>query len=160
VRPRLGEEDAPAVLADRDVPEVRPALPADVDRRTEVDVLGRQLGPHLGPPPPEPRLPGLQRPLQPPVVGQPDVAVDLLLVVGAQRPRSRAKLARCRVPSRVRARWGPAAPGRVKIQFCQAESRPKILDSSVSGPANRWLGSMPVRASGLSEDRSSRAMRI
>jgi hypothetical protein len=38
--------------------------------------------------------------------------------------------------------------GRWKIQFCQAERRPKILVSMVSGPAKRRLASMPVMASG------------
>src|SRR5512143_3544758 len=39
---------------------------------------------------------------------------------------------------------GPVELGRVKIQFCQADSRPKILVSSVSGPTKRSDASMPV----------------
>jgi hypothetical protein len=50
--------------------------------------------------------------------------------------------------------------GRLKIQFCQAVSRAKILVSRVSGPTNRWLASMPVSASGLSEARPSSTIRI
>ncbi len=41
------------------------------------------------------------------------------------------------MPNRRSAPSGPEAFGRVKIQFCQAVSRPKILVSMVSGPAKR-----------------------
>jgi hypothetical protein len=41
------------------------------------------------------------------------------------------------VPNRRSAPSGPDALGRLNIQFCQADSRPKIFVSSVSGPANR-----------------------
>ncbi len=54
---------------------------------------------------------------------------------------------------------GSRGVGPTKIQFCQAVSRPKILVSRVSGPTKRWLASMPVRASGLSEARSSSTIR-
>ena len=48
----------------------------------------------------------------------------------------------------------------MNTQFCQAVRRPKILVCGVSGPANRRFASIPVSASGLSEARSSQAMRI
>ena len=73
--------------------------------------------------------------------------------------RFRSKSARWPVPNWRSAPSGPEALGRVKIQFCQAVSRPKILVSSVSGPAKRWLASRPVSASGLKLARSSSAMR-
>ena len=53
----------------------------------------------------------------------------------------------------------PTALGRLKIQFCQAVSRPKIRVSIVSGPGKRRLASIPVIASGLKLARSSRKMR-
>ena len=63
------------------------------------------------------------------------------------------------VPYTLSAPLGPTAFGRWKIQFCHAESRAKILLSSVSGPPNRSDASMPVRASGENAARSSIAMR-
>ena len=64
---------------------------------------------------------------------------------------------RCRTPA---ARpWSPTAFGRWKIQFCHADSRAKILLSSVSGPPKRSEASMPVSASGEKAARSSMAMR-
>ncbi len=79
----LGQEDAPAVFGQRHVVEVRPALTADGDGGAQVDVLGGQRRAHLRPPLQEPRLPRLQRPLQPPVLGQVDVVRDPLGVVDA-----------------------------------------------------------------------------
>ena len=49
----------------------------------------------------------------------------------------------------------PAAFGRWKIQFCHADSRPKMRVSMVSGPAERRLASIAVNASGENEARSS-----
>src|SRR5258708_1857536 len=63
-------------------------------------------------------------------------------------------------PKSLRAPCSPTALGRLKIQFCQAERRPKILVSIVSAPAKRRLASMPVRASGDRLARSSTAARI
>src|SRR5688572_13067639 len=62
-------------------------------------------------------------------------------------------------PYMVRAPRGPTALGRWKIQFCQADRRPKILVSSVSGPAKRKEASMPVSASGEKAARASIAIR-
>src|SRR5918992_1284718 len=42
IRTRLGQEKPPPILIDGDMVEVGPPLPADVDRRTEVDVTGGQ----------------------------------------------------------------------------------------------------------------------
>ena len=54
----------------------------------------------------------------------------------------------------------PTALGRMKIQFCQAESRPKMRDSMVSCPPKRRLASRPVIASGERARRLSIASRI
>ncbi len=67
VRVALGQEDAPAVLGQVHVAEVRPPFPADSDSRPQIDVLGVQRRSHVVPPVQELRLPGLQRPLQPSV---------------------------------------------------------------------------------------------
>ena len=86
----------------------------------------------------------------------------------ARRQRSRSggnrvlllsNSARWPVPNLRNAPAGPDAFGRLKIQFCQAVSRPKIFVSIVSGPANRKLASIPVKASGLKLARSSTAIR-
>ena len=74
----LGEEDAPAVVGHLDVAEVGPALLADGDRRAQVHVVvleGDRA--ELLPPLDELRLPRLERPLQPAVVGEVDVVGDL-----------------------------------------------------------------------------------
>ena len=78
----LGEEDPPAVLGHLDVSEVRPTLLADVDRSAEVHVAVLvALGTELVPPFEEPRLPTLERALQPTVARQVDVVRDPFAVV-------------------------------------------------------------------------------
>ena len=72
--------------------------------------------------------------------------VFVSLVCGTAALDDVSKLGRVGWPYRVRAPSSPTALGRWKIQFCQAESRPKILVSRVSGPAKRRLASMPVSA--------------
>src|SRR5262249_58739774 len=94
----------------------------------QVDVLGRQGRPHLAPPVQERGLPGLQRPLQPPVLGEVDVVGDALGVVdGHAQARFRSNSARWPVPYRRSAPSGPAAFGLLKIQFCHAVRRGEIL---------------------------------
>ena len=161
----LGEEDAPAVLLHGDVVEVGPALTAHGDRRAQVHVLGGHGRAHRLPPVEEVGLPALQRALQLAVAGQVDVVRDLLGVVDRHDSLAlRLACGRSRpcVPCRTCAarRRGRTALGRTKIQFCQAVSREKICVSMVSGPTNRWLASMPVSASGVSEARSSSMIRI
>src|SRR5205807_3971034 len=53
----------------------------------------------------------------------------------------------------------PTALGRMKIQFCHAERRPKMRVSIDSGCTNRRLASRPVSASGESATRDSMARR-
>ena len=79
----LGQEDSPPVVLHRDVSELRPAFPANVDGRTQVDVPRGQRRTHLRPPGEELRLPRLQRPLQPAVVVQVHVVRDPLRVIDA-----------------------------------------------------------------------------
>ena len=140
----LGEEDAPAVVGHLDVAEVGPALLADVDGRAQVDVVvleGDRA--ELLPPLDELRLPGLERPLQPAVVGEVDVVGDLGVDVdgghrrSSRQTRLRSNVGREPVPKRRSAPSGPTALGRWKIQFCHAVRRAKIFVSIVSGPAKR-----------------------
>ena len=72
---RLGQEDAPAILRQLDVIEMRPARGVDADRRAQVHLVavlepGR---PHVAPPIEIRRLPVLERAQQPLVAGQVDV---------------------------------------------------------------------------------------
>src|SRR5262249_55308650 len=160
-RLRLGEEQSPAVLRHLDVVELRPPLRVDAHGRPEIDVLGlKAIGAHLHPPVEELRMPLLQRTLQPTVVGKAHVVRDALAIVDTgHHTLLRSNSLRRPVPYTSSAPLGPTALPRWKIQFCQAESRPKILLSSVSGPPNRIEASMPVRASGENAARSSIAMR-
>ncbi len=98
----LGQEDAPAVLGHGHVAELGPAVPADVDRGAQVNVLGRQGRAHGLPPVQEVRLPGLQRPLQAPVLVQVDVVRDLLGVVGGSAHEVRLASGRKRLAARCR----------------------------------------------------------
>src|SRR5207245_1395848 len=110
---------------------------------------------HLHPPVEELRLPVLERALEPAIVTQPDVVGDALAVIdGRHHTLLRSNSLRRPVPYTSSAPLGPTALPRWKIQFCQAESRPKILLSSVSGPPNRIDASMPLSASGENAARS------
>src|SRR5207249_3001419 len=107
-----------------------------------------------------PLLPFLQRALQAPVAGEVDVVRDALQIVdGPHHTLLRSKSLRSPVPYTWSAPFGPTAFGRWKIQFCQAERRPKILVSSVSGPPKRSEASIPVSASGENAARASSACR-
>src|SRR6185369_9035910 len=127
----------------------------------EIDVLGLEaLGAHLHPPVEELRMPLFERALQPPVVGEAHVVRDALAVVDAgHHTLLRSNSLRRPVPYTSSAPLGPTALPRWKIQFCQAESRPKILLSSVSGPPKRIDASIPVSASGEKAARASIARR-
>src|SRR5438552_5933735 len=157
----LGEEQAPAVLGHLDVVELRPALRIDAHGGPEVDVLRLEaVRAHLHPPVEELRMPFLERALKPAVVGEADVVRDALAVVDTgHHTLLRSNSLRRPVPYTSSAPLGPTALPRWKIQFCHAESRPKILLSSVSGPPNRIDASIPVSASGENAARSSIAMR-
>src|ERR1700730_3850816 len=160
-RLRLGEEDAPAVLRHPGVVELGPALGVHAGRGAQVGLLGLEaLRPHVLPPLEELGLPVLEGAQQPPVLGEVDVVGDPLVVVdGRHHTLLRSKSPRSPVPYTLSAPLGPTALGRWKIQFCHAESRAKILLSSVSGPPKRSEASMPVSASGENAARSSMAIR-
>src|SRR6185437_17087609 len=114
---------------------------------------------HVLPPVDEARLPRFEGALELLVFAQVDVVRNSLACVHVTHVRLQSNSGRSGRPYIVRAPRSPTAFGRWKIQFCHAERRPKILVSSVSGPANLRLASIPVSASGESESRSSIARR-
>jgi hypothetical protein len=77
---RIREEDAPAVLREFDVLEMRPPFGVDADRGAHVDlvVVLEPLRPHVLPPLDVLRLPVFERALETLVAGQVDVIRDLL----------------------------------------------------------------------------------
>ncbi len=83
-------------------------------------------------------------------------------VGGAGRVRRgrQLNLALLPVPNTFSAPDSPVAFGRMKIQFCHADRRPKMRVSIVSATPKRRFASMPVNASGDRLARSSSAMRI
>src|SRR2546426_1175484 len=157
----LGEEDPPAVLGHPDVAELRPALRIHAHRGAQIDL--RRLEPvraHVLPPREELRLPLLEGALQAAILAEADVVRDPLRVVDRRHHTLlRSNSLRWPVPYTTSAPFGPTAFARWKIQFCHADSRPKILVSSVSGPPNRSDASMPVSASGEKAARASSACR-
>src|SRR5229473_988293 len=157
----VGEEDAPAVIRHLHRAVARPALGVDRGRRAQIDVGGEEIrGPHAAPPIEEARLPMLQRALQRAVLGEVDVVGDALLIVDGHQTLSRLNCGLEPLPKSFKAPFSPTALGRLKIQFCQAERRPKMRVSMVSGPAKRRLASRPLSASGDRLARSSTATRI
>ena len=96
VRLGIGQEDAPAVVRHLHVVEVSPAFLADGDRGAEVDVVVLMGDWSRSPPPVEELgLPALEGPLQPAVLGQPDVVGDLLgQIDGAHRLLTRLNFLR------------------------------------------------------------------
>src|SRR5262249_29126854 len=159
-RHRIGEEDAPAVVGHLHVVEVRPALVIHAHGGPEVNlVLLEAFGAHLLPPVDELRLPRLQRALELLVGAEIDVVGNPLRIDHRAHVRLQSNSGRSGRPYIVSAPRSPTALGRWKIQFCQAESRAKILVSSVSGPAKRRFASIPVSASGERLTRSSIARR-
>src|SRR6266568_8294455 len=67
---------------------------------------------------------------------------------GGGYTRSQLNLALLPVPKTFNAPDPPTAFGRMKIQFCHAERRPKTRVSIVSTAPKRRFASMPVSASG------------
>src|SRR2546428_3603803 len=123
-------------------------------------VRQRPVRTHVPPPLEDFRLPLLQGAVQAAVLAQVDVVRDPLRVVDAgHHTLLRSNSLRWPVPYTTSAPFGPTAFGRWKIQFCHADSRPKILLSSVSGPPNRSDASRPLSASGEKAARSSSAIR-
>src|SRR5580700_2967188 len=110
----VGQEDAPPILLERDVAEMRPAVAVGADGGAEVHVARDEIRAEVPPPLHEARLPGLERSLQAAVAAQIDVVGNAICVIGAEahvRPApGPARLAdRCRsVAGRRpgRSRWG------------------------------------------------------
>src|SRR2546427_4072644 len=156
----IGEEDAPAVVGHFHRAVMCPALRVHADRGAQIHVgRGEVVRPHLAPPVEKARLPVLERALQRAIVGEVDVVGDLLGVVDSAHTRSQLNLAFAPLPYTFSAPCSPTAFGRMKIQFCQALSLPKMRVSMVSLPEKRRFASMPVSASGERLARSSIAMR-
>src|SRR5260370_35430897 len=103
------------------------------------------------------RLPVLERALQCAIRAETYVVGYAVLIIRFHHTRSRSNFAFDPLPKSFRAPCSPVAFGRIKIQFCQAESLPKIFVSVVSAPGKRRLASMPVSALGERLVRSSMA---
>src|SRR5437773_1582482 len=156
----IGEEDAPTVVGHLHRAVMCPALRVRADRRAQIDVgVCEVIRSELLPPVEKARLPVLERALQRPVVREIDIVGDPLGIVDRAHTRSQLNLALAPLPYTFSAPCSPTALGRVKIQFCQAESLPKMRVSMVSLPEKRRFASMPVSASGERLARSSIAMR-
>src|SRR5712692_610317 len=160
IRDGIGQKNAPSIVGHFHRAVMRPALCVHADRGAQVHVdRGEVVRPHLLPPFEETRLPVLERALQRLVVREVDVVWDLLGIVDSAHTRSQLNLAFAPLPYTFSAPCSPTALGRTKIQFCQAESLPKMRVSMVSLPGKRRFASMPVSASGERLARSSIAMR-
>src|SRR5581483_2241999 len=118
--------------------------------------------PHVVPPAHIGGLPVLERALQASVASEVDVVGNPIGVVdvAGRHTRSRLNFGCAPLPYTFNAPCSPTAFGRMKIQFCHADSRPKMRVSCVSGSGNRRFASMPVSASGDSAMRDSIAWRI
>src|SRR5712691_9330687 len=157
---RIGQKNTPSILGHLHRAVMCPALCVHADRGAQIDVgRGKIVRPHLAPPLEKARLPVFERALQRPVVREIDVVGDLLEIVDGAHTRSQLNLVFAPLPYTFSAPCSPTAFGRIKIQFCQALSLPKMRVSVVSLPEKRRFASMPVRASGERLARSSIAMR-
>src|SRR5258708_16148815 len=144
----IGQKNARPGVGSFPCAGVGPSWGVDAARRSQVHVrVGEVVRPELLPPFEETRLPVLERALQCAVVGEIDVVGDLLGIVDSAHTRSQLNLAFAPLPYTFSAPSSPTALGRTKIQFCQAESLPKIRVSMLSLPGNRTSASIPVRAS-------------
>ena len=91
------------------------------------------------------RLPMLERALQRAVGAEIDVVGNALGVGNAHgQILSQSNWPRLPEPKRLRAPFSPTALGRLKIQFCHADRRPKIFVSR--SPRRRSAGSPPCRS--------------
>src|SRR5204862_7871268 len=128
-------------------------------RGAQIDIgIAGVLGSGGGTPVQEFGLPLLEGALQCAVAREIHVVRNLLAVVdvhrsileereGAIQTRSQLKRALFPVPKTLSAPASPTAFGRMKIQFCHADSRPNTRVSIVSAPPKRRFASIPVSAS-------------
>src|SRR4029077_19062409 len=78
----IGEENAPSVVGHLDVSKCRPALRVGGSRRAQIYVaLLKTLRAHLAPPIEKAGLPGLERSLQPAIVGETHVVGNSLGII-------------------------------------------------------------------------------
>src|SRR4029079_5024636 len=105
-------------------------------------------------------LPVFERALQHAIAPQIDVVRNLVDVVDVRgHTRSQSNLGCAPLPYTLSAPFSPVAFERMKIQFCHADSRPKMRVALFSGSGNRRFASIPVSASGDSATRDSMACR-
>src|SRR3984893_7972363 len=169
------QENTPAIFGHLYITKLRPAIWFHAGGGSKVDVVVVALvRSHVVPPTEVGGLPMLQSALQNAISSQIDVIGDFLRVVdhcnllrsdrakGLYSPQTLSQLhfTGGPLPYTLSAPFGPTAFGRMKIQFCQAERRPKTLVSSVSVIPKRRLASSPVRPSGERAARDSMAWRI
>src|SRR6266480_1281090 len=167
------QENAPAVIRHLHIAELRPAVGFHAGCRSQVHfIVVALVRPHVIPPAHVRWLPMLESALQDAVPAQIDVVRNFFRVINhCDSPRtpdsnpfihtlSQLNFTGAPVPYTLSAPLAPTAFGRMNIQFCQAESRPKIRVSSVSPGPKRRFASSPVSASGDCAARDSMAWRI
>src|SRR5688572_19643166 len=155
------QKDAPSIIGHFHVAEVGPAVALDTDCGAQVNVESvAAVWSGFAPPVYEAGLPVFERTLQCLIGAQVDVVWNPVCRRNARRTashvRSQLNRALLPVPYTFNAPPSPTALGRVKIQFCHADSRPNTRVSMVSVTPKRRLASMPVKASGDMLARSSR----
>src|SRR5882724_670666 len=156
----LCQEYSPAIIGHFHVIECRPTFGVHADRRAQIHTRSVEIARSEPVPPIQKfRLPVFQRALQRAIRAQAHVVRYAILIIRFHYTRSRSNFAFDPLPKSFSAPCSPVALGRMKIQFCQAESRPKIFVSVVSAPGKRRLASIPVSASGERLARSSIARR-
>src|SRR5262249_38333552 len=156
----IGKKNSPTIVRHADVAKRSPALGVHADCGAQINIRSVEIaGAEAMPPIQELRLPVLERPLQRAVRAQADVVGDAVLIIRFHHTRSRSNFGFDPLPKSLSAPCSPVALGRMKIQFCHAERRPKILVSELSAPGKRRLASIPVSASGERLVRSSMARR-
>src|SRR5262249_40298014 len=131
------EENAPTVVGHVYVVEMRPTVGVDADGGAEINVfLLKTVGADLAPPVEVARQPFDEGALQPFVRGQVDVVRNLFVryshhmssfacSLAQGQVRLQSKVGRSGLPYRDSAPCSPTAFGRLKIQFCHADRRPK-----------------------------------
>src|SRR5258708_20612574 len=157
----LRQKNPPPVIRHLHVIKSCPAFGVHADRSPQIHTRSVEVTrPQPMPPVQQFRLPMLQRALQAAIRPEPHVIGNAVLIIRFHHTRSRSNFGFEPLPNSFNAPCSPVEFGRIKIQFCQAESLPNILVCKVSAPGKRRLASIPVSASGERLARSSIARRI
>src|SRR5882762_3055670 len=157
----LRQKNPPPVIRHLHVIKCGPAFSVHADRSPQIHTRSIKITRAQPMPPVQKfRLPMLQRALQAAIRPETHVIGNAVLIIRFHHTRSRSNFGFEPLPNSFKAPCSPVAFGRIKIQFCQAESLPNILVCKVSAPGNRRLASIPVSASGERLARSSIARRI